>query len=303
MFRCRLAVLGRILERDGSPRANSRAAGSVVGHTAVVPPDNLDRLTRVYGPSTWDVYARLDVSLNPNGPDWLHDLAGRYLRPGGVVLDAGCRDGQHLIRLVESHHVTGVGVDSVEIHIDRARAAVDVAGLANRVTLHQGVMHDLPYRDAYFDLVWCRDVLEQVDDLGGALAELARVMNPTARLLVYTTVATELLEGRDAEMMRRHLGNVEANLDRRYLEAAFERANLSIENQYSIGTEWREYLEERTMPGSRALLHLSRLRRQQNDIKAQHGQEIYDHIEANLHWEIFQFLGKLHPIVYILAAT
>jgi len=141
---------------------------------------------------TWDVYTRLDVSLNPNGPDWLHDLAGQYLRPGDVVLDRGCRDGQHLIRLVESHHVTGVGADPVEIHIDRARAAVDAAGLTNRITVHHGVMHDLPYHDASFDLVWCRDVLEQVDDLGGALAELARVMNPTARLLVYTTVATEL---------------------------------------------------------------------------------------------------------------
>ncbi|MGI9031062.1 MAG: hypothetical protein ACR2HP_13935 [Ilumatobacteraceae bacterium] len=42
-----------------------------------MPPRNLDQLTRVYGPTTWDVYQRLDVTLDPNGPDWLHDLAGR----------------------------------------------------------------------------------------------------------------------------------------------------------------------------------------------------------------------------------
>ena len=31
------------------------------------------------------------------------------------------------------------------------------------------------------------------------------------------------------------------------------------------------------------------------------GQDIYDHVEANLHWDTFQFLGKLLPTVYVLA--
>ena len=87
---------------------------------------------------------------------------------GGVVLDAGCRDAAHLIRLVHDHDATGVGVDPVPIHIERARAAVSDAGLAERVVLHQGVIDALPYPDANFDFVWCRDVLEQVDGLNGA---------------------------------------------------------------------------------------------------------------------------------------
>ncbi len=265
-----------------------------------MPPRNLDRLTRVYGPATWDVYERLDESLNPQGPDWLHELAGRYLQPGDVVLDAGCRDAEHLIRLVRANQITGVGVDPVGIHIERARSAVDAAGLADRITVDQRVMHELPYDEGHFDFVWCRDVLEQVDDLDGALGEVARVMKPMARLLVYTTFATHLLDGRDAEMMRRHIGNVEGNLEVGHVEAAFRRADLRIERKDAIGTEWREYAEERTQPGSRALLRLSRLRRQRDDIIAGHGQDIYDHIEANLHWEIFQFLGKLLPVVYVL---
>ena len=28
--------------------------------------------------------------------------------------------------------------------------------------------------------------------------------------------------------------------------------------------------------------------------------EVFEHIEANLHWEVFQFLGKLLPTVYVL---
>ena len=132
-------------------------------------PRNLDRLSRIYGPTTWDVYERLDVSLNPDGPDRLYELAAPYLRPDRIVLDAGCRDAEHLIRLVQASQVRGVGVDPVELHIERASANIAAATLVDRITLHHGVIHDLPYDDGYFDLVWCRDVLEQVDALDEAL--------------------------------------------------------------------------------------------------------------------------------------
>ena len=263
-------------------------------------PRNPDRLTRVYGPTTWDVYERLDVSLDPTGPDSLFDIAGDLLTAGGVVLDAGCREAVHLIELVRRFDVDGVGVDPVAIHIARAKAAANSAGLGHRITLHQGVMHDLPYPDRYFDLVWCRDVIEQVDDLHGALTEVVRVMKPQSHLLVYTTVATDVLTAQDGAMMRRHLGNVDANLNRSAVEHAFSTSGLAVEALRVIGTEWREYMEERTQPVSRSLLRLARLRRQRDDIVATHGRDVCEHIEANLHWELFQFLGKLEPLVYVL---
>ncbi len=266
----------------------------------MAPPRNLDQLARVYGPATWDVYSQLDVTLNPAGPDSLHALAGEYLRPGNVVLDAGCRDARHLIRLVQENGVTGVGVDPVALHVDRARAAVSAAGLGRRIDVHLGVMQALPQPACSFDLVWCRDVVEQVDDLESGLAELRRVMKPDARLVVYTTFATDRLDGRDAEMMCRHLGTLEANLDRAHVEGAFEGADLVIERQEVIGSTWQEHLAERTQPASTALLRLSRLRRRRDEVVAAHGKEIYDHVEANLHWEVFIMLGKLEPVVYVL---
>jgi cyclopropane fatty-acyl-phospholipid synthase-like methyltransferase len=265
-----------------------------------VPPRNLDRLSRVYGPTTWDVYARLDVSLNPAGPDSLFDVAGSHVSAGQAVLDAGCRDGSHLLEMVRRFDVNGVGVEPVALHVERARAAVQAAGLADRITLHHGVMHEMPYPDAHFDFVWCRDVVEQVDDLDGALREVVRVMKPSARLLLHTTVATDLLTAEDAALMRRHLGNVDGNLDRAALELAFDTSGLAVESLHAIGTEWREYAEERTQPLSQALLRLARLRRQRDDLIAQHGRDIVEHIEANLHWELFQFLGKLEPLVYVI---
>ena len=259
------------------------------------------QLSRVYGRDTWQVYEALDESLAPSGPDSLYDLAGSYLTPGSRLLDAGCRDGAHLIELIQRYAVTGVGVDPVELHIERARAAIEGAGVSDRADVFVGVMQDLPFPDEHFDFVWCRDVVEQVDDLDAALREVCRVLSSAGRMLVYTTFATERLAPQEAEMMNRHLGNVPANLVEANVERAFGSAGFAIERKDVIGTEWREHVEERTGTVSRSLLRLSRLRRQQDELVQRFGRDIYDHVEANLHWETFQLLGKLDPTVYTLS--
>jgi hypothetical protein len=58
--------------------------------------------------------------------------------------------------------------------------------------------------------------------------------------------------------------------------------------------------EERRQPTSKALLRVARLRRQPDDIVNWRGQETYDHIEANLHHEVFLFLRKLEPVIHVL---
>jgi ubiquinone/menaquinone biosynthesis C-methylase UbiE len=261
---------------------------------------DVERLSRVYGPVTWDVYEQLDTSLEPRGPDELIDLAGRWLRPGQSVLDAGCRDAAHLVQLVQRFGVNGVGLEPVARHVERGQVAVREAGLEAHVTLVRGSMHDIPLRDASVDFVWCRDVLEQVENLTRGLRDLARVMALDARLLVFTTVSTDRLTSDDRELLGQHLGNVSVNLDPIALERAFEQSGLLTEAVHVIGTEWIEYAEERAQPASRALLRLARLRRQRDEIIAAHGKVIHDHVEANLHWEIFQFLGKLEPRIYVL---
>jgi SAM-dependent methyltransferase len=263
-------------------------------------PAHLARLSRVYGPTTWDVYEMLDRSLEPRGPDWLHELAARYITPGMIILDAGCRDAEHLIRLAQAHDIRGVGVEPVAIHVERGRAAVTAADLDDRLEIIQGTMDNFGYPPNSFDFVWCRDVLEQVDPLGPALEGVARVLKPGGLMLVYTTVVTDQLEPGEADMLRRHIGNVWENLDETNLLHAFAAAGLELELREELGTEWREHSEERSQPVSKSLLHLARLRRQRDAVIAAHGEDIYQHIEANLHWELFQFLGKLLQVVYVV---
>jgi ubiquinone/menaquinone biosynthesis C-methylase UbiE len=265
--------------------------------------DHLRAVSRVYGPETWDVYDRLDRSLDPRGPDSMVALAVEHLTPKSAVLDVGCRDASHLIRLVHATGASGVGVDPLERFLERARAAVAEAGLAARIRIVRGVAQDLPAPDASVDLIWCREVLELVEPLEPALAEIARVLRPDGRALVFTVLATDLLEPKEAALLAQSLAVVPANLDEEAVEAAFAAAGLAIVEKDVVGTEWREHAEERTQPVARDLLQLARLRRRRGSIVERAGEEIYGHIEANLHWRVYQFLGKLLPRLYVLRKT
>ena len=256
-------------------------------------------LARTYSPETWDLYDELDRSLDPAGPDTLLDLAAEYLRPGARILDAGCRDAAYLVRLVERHQATGTAVDPVAVHIARAREKVAASGLSHSIEVFHGTVEALP--TTAFDLIWCRDVLEQVAALDAFTHATARLLAPGGRVLAYTSVVTDLLEPGEAAMLRKHMGNVHENLYEPRLLTAFADAGLTVERRISIGTEWREWAEERTRPASESLLRLSRLRRRRDEIIARHGVEIYEHAEANLHWLPYQCLGKLEPVVYVLA--
>jgi len=133
-----------------------------------------------------------------------------------------------------------------------------------------------------------------------ALKGVARVLKRDGHVLVYTAFVTDLLTPQEFELLERHLANVSSNLVERNVEEAFESAGLAIERKEAIGTEFKEYAEERTQPGSRTLLRIARLRRLRRSLIESHGEDIYNHVEANLHWEVFQFLGKLQPTVYVL---
>jgi ubiquinone/menaquinone biosynthesis C-methylase UbiE len=265
--------------------------------------DHLRAVSRVYGPETWDVYDLLDHSLDPRGPEVMLALATERLTPASVVLDAGCRDASHLIQLVQTTGASGVGIDPLGRFVERAREAVAEASLDARIQIVQGVMQEIAWPDGSFDLVWCRDVIEIVEALEPAIAEVARVLQPGGQLVVFTVFTTDRLEPKEAALLAQNLAVVPANLVEGTVEAAFSRAGLAVTRKEVIGTEWREYAEERTSPVSRDLLRLARLRRQRDRIIQTAGEEIYRHIESNLHWAVFQFLGKLLPTIYVLRKT
>lgn len=263
-------------------------------------PQKISRMEFVYGDDDEELRALLDESLAPRSPDSLLDVAEVLLTPQGKLLDVGCRDGRHLIALVHRADCSGVGIDPVNRNLERARAAVAAAGLGERIEIRSGVMEQIDQPDDSVDVVWCRDVLEVVPDLESGLAEVSRVLKPGGAAVIYTAFATARLEPREAEAINRPLGNVMRNLDRAVVEAAFGEAGFRIESADEIGTEFREYEEERSRPASDGLLRLARLRRRSAEVIDRFGRDKYDLWEASLQWLAYLLVGKLQPVAYVL---
>ncbi|MFW5474955.1 class I SAM-dependent methyltransferase [Knoellia sp. CPCC 206450] len=101
------------------------------------------------------------------------DVAGRR------VLDAGCGSGP----LMESMRAAGAEVAGFDVSAAMVDLARERLGEDTALLVHD-LKEPLPYDDGEFDDVICSLVLHYLEDWGGPLAELRRVLRPGGRLLV-----------------------------------------------------------------------------------------------------------------------
>lgn len=94
---------------------------------------------------------------------------------GLAVLDVGCGGG-YTCEFLAQRQAQVWGIDRSGACIDAARRHAQAAPLP--ITYAQGVAEALPFADATFDVVVCVDVLEHVEDLPRAIAEISRVLKP-----------------------------------------------------------------------------------------------------------------------------
>ena len=119
------------------------------------------------------------------------DLERLEVRPGELLLDAGCGEGRHCYGALEK------GARVVGLDLDPAGLRAAVGGLRSRARelssmgeMLQGNTFQLPFADASFDAIICSEVMEHVHDYRAAAAELARVTRPGGRVAVTITTAT-----------------------------------------------------------------------------------------------------------------
>ncbi|HXX67953.1 MAG TPA: methyltransferase domain-containing protein [Polyangiaceae bacterium] len=124
------------------------------------------------------------------GPDTLAMLSRRtaderaisllpHLRPGMLVLDAGCGPGSITVGLARAVGPSGqaVGIDFEASQIERARSTAADEKVRN-VEFETCDVHDLPYADETFDAVFAHALVEHLAGPEHAMSELGRVLRP-----------------------------------------------------------------------------------------------------------------------------
>jgi 2-polyprenyl-6-hydroxyphenyl methylase / 3-demethylubiquinone-9 3-methyltransferase len=139
--------------------------------------------------SWWDESGVLNTlqGLNPVRFGYMRriliDELGMDLR-GKKTLDVGCGGGL----LAEEFARLGcmvTGIDPSEKSLESARDHARQEGLA--IEYRQGVGEDLPFPDGAFEIVYCCDTLEHVDNLGKVIGQISRVLKPGG-VFLYDTI-------------------------------------------------------------------------------------------------------------------
>lgn len=118
---------------------------------------------------------RLQMIRQWGSPDGLvNPTAGTWQR----VLDNGCGVGMYL-RALQPHADALFGNEIEAPHVEQAMRNMPAAHLQLAVCEH------LPYADNFFDLVLSHEVLEHVQDDRAAAAEIARVLRPGGRAVIF----------------------------------------------------------------------------------------------------------------------
>jgi len=109
-------------------------------------------------------------------------LTHAAISDGATVLDVGCGVGTTAIEIARQHSASITAVDISPLMLDRARANVAAAGVADKVSVVEGDILALDMPDGTFDVVLAEAVTMFVDRARAA-TELARVTKPGGRVL------------------------------------------------------------------------------------------------------------------------
>lgn len=108
------------------------------------------------------------------------------LRPGSIVLDAGCGFGRVATTLAsEPFSLNVVGVDLIPERLREASRHTKAHGVSEKVQLINGSYCALPLRDSSISGVFTMETLVHADPLEAALGEFWRVLKPGGRLVLF----------------------------------------------------------------------------------------------------------------------
>jgi ubiquinone/menaquinone biosynthesis C-methylase UbiE len=108
------------------------------------------------------------------------------LKPGSLVLDAGCGSGRHLRALAKLPNLKIIGIDRNQADLNDALTSLKNMpdALSDNYLVTRADINKLPFAKDFFDCVICSEVLEHIPQHEEALKELVRVLKPQGSLVV-----------------------------------------------------------------------------------------------------------------------
>ena len=116
------------------------------------------------------------------------DLKKLRVKSGWRVLDIGCGSGRHTAAIARYRGVQIFGADiNFNDVIETQKRLISLErleGKRGRWHLLADSIDRLPFKDNFFDLIICSEILEHIPDHGRAVAEVVRVLKPGKDLIV-----------------------------------------------------------------------------------------------------------------------
>jgi cyclopropane fatty-acyl-phospholipid synthase-like methyltransferase len=106
------------------------------------------------------------------------------LSPGKTLLDVACGAGGPALRITATTGCSVVGIDVHQQAVTTASSLAAQRGLAERAEFRStDATGPLPFSDASFDAITCIDAINHFSDRSRLIAEWARLLKPSGRLL------------------------------------------------------------------------------------------------------------------------
>ncbi|MFJ2788028.1 MULTISPECIES: class I SAM-dependent methyltransferase [unclassified Streptomyces] len=143
--------------------------------------------------------AHWDSRFPDDGPAYTAAVESIGLRPGDAVLDAGCGTGRALppLRAAVGPSGTVLGVDLTPEMLEQAVLA-GRGGPGGSATLLRADVGRLPVRDGALNAVFGAGLVSHLADPVADLRELARVVRPAGRLVLFHPIGRAALAARHA---------------------------------------------------------------------------------------------------------
>lgn len=130
-------------------------------------------------PSFFDYAAQMGLTKHLGGleaTDRILELC--HAGEDSYILDVGCGAGQSSCYIAKRHGCRVVGVDIVEMMVERSKERAVREGIEDEVEFRVADAQDLPFEDGIFDAVITESVTAFPEDKQRAVREYARVTKP-----------------------------------------------------------------------------------------------------------------------------